>query len=192
MIRDKGQSEKLEIIKKLARRFKNRKKYLKIKRKGLINEKNAKERYLFSERTIISNKEGETMTEKPNTVVTTEEIKAKKEPELKEKKVVLSDAAKAKEKEKERLAKEKAKAKEKERLAKEKAKAKEKERLAKEKEKAKEKERLAKEKEKAKEKERLAKEKEKAKEKELLVEEKEEPAKTEKIIKEDLELKEEV
>ena len=205
MIRDKGQSEKLEIIKRsLLEDSKNRKKYLKIRsEKGLINEKNAKERYLFSERTIISNKEGETMTEKPNTVVTTEEIKAKKEPELKEKKVVLSDAAKAKEKErlakekekakeKERLAKEKAKAKEKERLAKEKAKAKEKERLAKEKEKAKEKERLAKEKEKAKEKERLAKEKEKAKEKELLVEEKEEPAKTEKIIKEDLELQEEV
>jgi len=218
MIRDKGQSEKLEIIKRsLLEDSKNRKKYLKIRsEKGLINEKNAKERYLFSERTIISNKEGETMTEKPNTVVTTEEIKAKKEPELKEKKVVLSDAAKAKEKErlakekekakekerlakekakakeKERLAKEKAKAKEKERLAKEKAKAKEKERLAKEKEKAKEKERLAKEKEKAKEKERLAKEKEKAKEKELLDKEKEEPAKTEKIIKEDLELQEEV
>ena len=150
MIRDKGQSEKLEIIKRsLLEDSKNREKYLKIRSdKGLINEKTAKERYLFNEKPITDNKEGETMTEKPNTVVVNEDIAAKKESKPKVKKVVLSDTEKAKEKE--RLAKEKEKAKEKERLAKEKEKVQEKEHLAKEKEKVQEKEHLVKEKEKAK------------------------------------------
>ena len=194
MENDKSKSQKLEIVQRsLLEDSKNREKYLEIRvEKGLVNEKSANERYLFSEKVITKAKEleGENMTVEEKGKILEEVVSGEnnaventvnKEKSPKTKKSTISDANKAKEK----LAKEKALAKEKEKLAKEKALVKEKEKLAKEKALAKEKEKLAKEKALAKEKEKLAKEKALAKEKEKLAKEKALAKEKEKLTKEE-------